>query len=420
MELFFYNVFLLSFKLGVRIAALFNTKAKKWLDGRKGIWQNLELSVGNQPSKIVWVHCASLGEFEQGRPVIEAIKSKYPNVKILLTFFSPSGYEIRKNYAGADSVFYLPMDGADNAKRFFETVKPSLVIFVKYEFWYHYLKEIKNNKVPLLLISALFRKNSVFFKWYGGLQRQMLSFFDHLFVQDNTSKDLLATIGFSTVSSVAGDNRFDRVVEIAAQFKPVSIIEQFTAGFKTIVAGSTWLEDELLLEKAMATISDSSLKLIIAPHEINEQHIAQIQKLFPGSVLFSQLQDRSQHPFTCNVLIIDNIGMLSQLYNYASITYVGGGFGKGIHNTLEAAVYGKPVLFGPTYHKFREAIDLVNTGGAISITNPEQCVSVIQTLLQDDSAYMNYCKKSKEYVLSNRGATEKILAWIQEKRLLTN
>jgi len=446
--LFFYNIFLILFKAGIRIAVLFNVKAKKWLHGRKGIWEKLETEVGgkrsevrSQPSKIIWVHCASLGEFEQGRPVIERLRAQGTGHKILLTFFSPSGYEIRKDYKGADWVFYLPMDGPQIANRFLQIVNPSLVIFVKYEFWYYYLKNIKQNNTPLLLISALFRENSIFFKWYGGLQRKMLSFFNHLFVQNETSKRLLDSIGLANNTSVSGDSRFDRVIEIAESFTPIPAIGKFVGNSKTIVAGSSWPEDEEILQKTFNVINDTSLKLIIAPHEVNKEHIAEVQKLFPDSILFSELtEDNKQsaignrqlttdnkqeatgnrQPTTCNILIIDNIGMLSRLYKYAYITYIGGGFGKGIHNTLEAAVYGKPVLFGPAYRKFNEAIDLVNNGGAISINNAGDCIDAMQKLILNDSAYAKSCEKSKDYVYANRGATEKIMNFIQEKRLLTN
>ena len=414
------------------------------MDGRKGIWEKLKSEAGSRrsdDSKIIWVHCASLGEFEQGRPLIEKLKAQDAGYKILLTFFSPSGYEIRKNYIGADWVFYLPMDGPQNAKRFMQIVNPSLVIFVKYEFWYYYLKEIKKRNIPLLLVSALFRENSVFFKWYGGLQRKMLFFFDHLFVQNEASKKLLDNISLANACSVSGDTRFDRVIEIAEQFTPVPGIESFVGDCKTIVAGSTWPEDEEVLQKTITAINDPSLKLIIAPHEINKEHITQLQKLFPGAVLFSeitndnkqlaidnrqlanntrQLTTSIQHPASSNILIIDNIGMLSRLYKYAYITYIGGGFGKGIHNTLEAAVYGKPVVFGPAYHKFNEAIDLINNEGAISINNTENCILIIQKLVTDNSAYAKSCESSKEYVYANKGATNKIMEYIQEKRLLTN
>ena len=444
--LFVYNIFLLLFKAAVPISALFNVKAQKWVKGRRNIFDILEASIAGN-GKVIWVHCASLGEFEQGRPVIEKLRTNYPNYKLLLTFFSPSGYEIRKGYNGVDWVFYLPMDGPKNAKHFLQIIKPSLVIFVKYEFWYYYLKEIKDSDTPLLLISALFRERSIFFKWYGGLQRKMLSFFDHLFVQNETSKRLLDSIGLGDKSSVCGDTRFDRVIEIAEKFNPLPAIEKFIGYNKTIVAGSTWPQDEQVLQATIITINDPSLKLIIAPHEIDKGHIAQLQKLFPKAVLYSQLTTHNSPTFailsdevlkkseatvgtpltthhspltTSNTLIIDNIGILSRLYQYAYITYIGGGFGKGIHNTLEAAVYGKPVLFGHVYKKFQEAIDLVNNGGAISINNPEDCIAAIQTLIQDEKAYAGSCEKSKDYVYANSGATDKIMKFIQEKRLLTN
>jgi 3-deoxy-D-manno-octulosonic-acid transferase len=254
----------------------------------------------------------------------------------------------------------------------------------------------------------------------------MLSFFDHLFVQNETSKSLLDNIGFTAKSSVCGDTRFDRVIEIAESFTAIPAIEKFVGNSKTIVAGSTWPDDEEVLQITLKTINDPSLKLIVAPHEINKEHIAQVQKLFPDSILFSELTNSNRQlaiggqQATSNVLIIDNIGMLSRLYKYATITYIGGGFGKGIHNTLEAAVYGKPVLFGPAYHKFNEAIDLVNNGGAISINNAEDCITAIRKFIRDDSAYIKSSEKSKDYVYTNKGATEKIMKYIQEKRLLTN
>ncbi|MGZ8524780.1 MAG: 3-deoxy-D-manno-octulosonic acid transferase, partial [Chitinophagaceae bacterium] len=290
MGLFFYNIFLCVFKCGVRIAALFNRKARKWVHGRKDIWKRLESELATQKSKITWVHCASLGEFEQGRPLMERLRKQGAGHKVLLTFFSPSGYEIRKDYKGADWVFYLPMDGSNNAKRFLEIVKPALVIFVKYEFWYYYLKVIKDSKTPLVLVSAFFRENSIFFKWYGGLQRKMLSFFDHLFVQNEISKRLLDKIGLAGKCSVAGDTRFDRVIEIAENFSPIPFIERFIGNNKAIVAGSTWPRDEQVLQKTIEAINDPSLKLIIAPHEINEGHITEVQRLFPGSILLSDLE----------------------------------------------------------------------------------------------------------------------------------
>lgn len=370
------------------------------------------------------MHCASLGEFEQGRPLLEKLRSLYPDHKFLLTFFSPSGYEIKKDYKGADWVFYLPMDGPQNAKRFLRIVHPSLVVFVKYEFWYYYLKKIKYRNIPLLLVSALFWEKMSFFKWYGAMQRKMLSRFDHLFVQDETSKRLMDGIGLSSITTISGDTRFDRVIDIAKNAEAVPLIEKFIGPGKAIIAGSTWPEDEEVLKKIMEAVKYPPVKLIIAPHEINEKHLASIQELFPDAVRMSQLASTSKLASkeslrtSTNVLIIDNIGLLSRLYKYAYITYVGGGFGKGIHNTLEAAVYGKPVVFGPVFHKFKEAADLIKNGGAISINNAEEGIDAVQKLLNDKQLRVDYCNRSRDYVYASKGATEKITGFIQEKRLL--
>jgi len=394
------------------IAALFNPKAKKWVQGRKNIFQKLEKATAGHQS-IIWIHCASLGEFEQGRPLLEKLKAdpSFKHAKFLLTFFSPSGYEIRKDYKGADWVFYLPMDGPQNAKRFLEIVNPSLVIFVKYEFWYYYLKKIKYRNIPLILVSALFWREMSFFKWYAGMQRKMLSRFDHLFVQDQTSKQLLDDIGLSSVTSISGDTRFDRVIDIAESAEPLPLIEQFIRNNKVIIAGSTWPEDEEVLKQSINAVNDPNLKLIMAPHEISEKHIASITELFPGCIRYSQLNSNTGS----NVLIIDNIGLLSRLYKYATITYIGGGFGKGIHNTLEAAVYGKPVIFGPVFHKFKEAADLIRSGGAFTISSAEESINIINQLLSDDEKLRESGKSSGDYVYSNRGATDRIIHFLKEK-----
>ena len=369
------------------------------------------------------MHCASLGEFEQGRPLLEKIRIHYPQYKILLTFFSPSGYEAKKNYDGAAWIFYLPLDGARNARKFLEIVHPSLVIFVKYEFWYYYLKKIKYRNIPLILVSALFRKNMSFFKWYGKLQRKMLGRFDHLFVQNQRSKDLIENIGLSGICSISGDTRFDRVIEIAQSFEPISLIEKFIDGNKTLVAGSTWPEDEKVLQKAFN--SNTSLKFIIAPHEIDEKHLNEIQELFPNSILFSRFQTSNLKPQALNTLIIDNIGMLAHLYKYAFVTYVGGGLtSNGVHNVLEAAVYNKIVLFGPWYYKYNEAIGLVKSGGGISF-NPfkkdeKSLQQIIEDLLNNSADYDQRSKAAGDFVFANKGATERIIQFIQEKRLLTN
>ena len=410
----------------MHVASLFNAKAKKWIVGRKNIFEKLEQSIGNSASignggSVIWMHCASLGEFEQGRPVIEELKIRFPKYKILLTFFSPSGYEAQKNYKGADWVFYLPMDGPKNAKRFLEIVKPSLVVFVKYELWYYYLKKIKYRQIPLLLISALFRKDMSFFKWYGGLQVKILSRFDHLFVQNKSSKDLIDSVGLGGITTISGDTRFDRVIDIAENFQPVPVIEKFIGDNKSIIAGSTWKEDEEVLQKVIAAIDDPSLKLIIAPHEITEKHIKEIKDLFPSALLFSELKNNNQQTTESNVLVIDNIGMLSKLYYYSYLSYIGGGLkSNGIHNVLEAAVYNKIVLFGPFYKKYSEAIGLVASGGGLSFIDEEDLKVQIENLLLNNEEYNQRSKASGDFVLSNKGATEKIIQFIQEKRLLTN
>lgn len=426
MSIFLYTIFLWLFRAVLQIASLFNPKAKKWVNGRKGIFKKMEQAIP-AGGKIIWMHCASLGEFEQGRPVLEKIRSEMANrkinYKVLLTFFSPSGYEAQKNYAGADWVFYLPMDSPRNAKRFLEIVRPSLVIFVKYEFWYYYLKKIKYRNIPLLLISAMFRKDMSFFKWYGKLQRKILSRFDHLFVQNPESKELLDEIGLSAICSVSGDTRFDRVIEIASAATKIPGIEKFIGNSRVIIAGSTWPEDEVVLQKVFTAMNDSSLKLILAPHDINNKHLKEINKLFPGSVLYSELT--SQNSTITNVLIIDNIGMLSRLYSYASITYIGGGLRKpGVHNVLEAAVYYKPVLFGSYFHKYNEAIGLVQAGGGLPFydkkRNGVMLGELLEALLINEEEYAYRCKAAGEFVQSNKGAVQKIVQFIQEKRLLTS
>ncbi len=421
MSVILYNVFLFFFKTGIFISSLFNEKAGKWLKGRRNALERINEKIDHE-SKIIWMHCASLGEFEQGRPLLEKIKTIYPVYKILLTFFSPSGFEAQKNYKGADWIFYLPLDGPSTARKFLETVNPVLVIFVKYEFWYYYLKKIKYRNIPLILVSALFRDDMSFFKWYGGLQRKMLSRFDHLFVQNQESMDLMNKIGLGKISSISGDTRFDRVIEIAQQFEPVKLISEFIQDAPAIVAGSTWPDDEQALSNAFNHLS-TKIKLIIAPHEVDEKHIQELKKLFPEAVLYSQLN--SEKLILSNILIIDSIGLLSKIYRYATICYVGGGLrNMGVHNVLEAAVYFKPVLFGPHYHKYKEAVGLVQSGGALSFDDPKKngamLTGLISGLLISKNEY-DYCSKAAgSFVESNRGATQKIMDYVQVKRLLTS
>jgi 3-deoxy-D-manno-octulosonic-acid transferase len=418
LAVFFYNIFLLLYRAAVWLASAWNEKARKWRAGRKNIFETIRSSMQNVTSPVMWMHCASLGEFEQGRPVIEKIKKQIPGCTLIVTFFSPSGYEIKKNYAGADHVFYLPVDSKRNARKFLDIVNPSLVVFVKYDYWYYYLHEIKQRKINCLLISAVFREEQSFFKWYGGLQRKMLCCFTHLFVQDEGSKILLRNIGLDNCT-VSGDTRFDRVAEIAEKFEPVPLIEEFIDKKKVIVAGSTWKEDEEIIARYIHDRDPSTAvedyRWIIAPHEINEKHISELKKLFTNCILYSELE--KNYNKEKKVLIIDCIGLLSRLYYYATVVYVGGGFGKaGVHNVLEAAVYGRPVLFGPIYYQFLEAKELIEKGGAMSIANYDDFESGINNLsLREDMS-----RKSKEYVYAKKGAAEKILQYIQENRLLTS
>ena len=407
-----YSVFIFLFRLGIAISALWNEKAKAWIGGRKNFFKELE-SEFSAKKQTIWIHCASAGEFEQGKPVIERLKEHYPSYPIVVSFFSPSGFGVGKKYGLADHIVYLPLDTPANAKRFVEIINPTLVVFIKYDYWYFHLKEVAAKKIPLLLASAIFRKQSIFFKPYGSLHRSMLYFFQHIFVQDKSSKEALRTINVDNCS-VAGDTRFDRVTEIAAKAERLDKIENFVANNKILVAGSTWPDDEKLLEVLLDKNSD--LKIIIAPHEINKSHILQLQALFPSAILYSQMGENQDS----KILIVDNIGMLSRLYRYAALTYIGGGFNKsGIHNTLEAAVWGKPVIFGPNYKKFKEAKELIEKGAAYSINNSEELNTIAERWLKNSEAYNKASLAAELYVKDNTGATQKIVDYIQENRLLT-
>ena len=420
-----YNLFLFLYSCGIRVVAIANPKARKWISGRKDIFETIysklktqNLSIAMTGSKPIWIHCASLGEFEQGRPLLEELKATNPKQKIVLTFFSPSGYEVMKDYIGADFVFYLPMDSPVHAKKFLDAVNPSLVLWVKYEYWFYYLTEIKRRNIPTLLVSGIFRKNQPFFKWYGNIWRKMLESFTHFFVQNKESQKLLATLGFTKNVTLNGDTRFDRVLEIAEHFAPIAGIEKFCGDSQVIVAGSTWEEDEIELLHFVNV--HKNVKFIIAPHEIDKVNLKDVKDEFPRAIFYSELENNQQS--TLNILIIDNIGMLSRLYKYATITYVGGGYGAdGVHNVLEAAVYGKPVVFGPVYEKFDEAIGLVNAGGAISIDGgPVKVENVLNNLLNDEAERKRMGEAARQFVYENAGASKKIMQFIQEKRLLTN
>ncbi|MBI3882655.1 MAG: 3-deoxy-D-manno-octulosonic acid transferase [Sphingobacteriales bacterium] len=340
MSILLYKIFIQLYILGIKILSIRNQKAKLWLKGRKAfpVINLLE----KQP--VSWMHCASLGEYEQGRPVIAAVKAQYPETVIVLTFVSPSGFEIQKKYAGADYIFYLPVDSASNAKKFIDNINPTLVLWVKYEYWFYYLTELKQRRIPVLLLSGIFRNSQPFFQWYGKLWKSMLASFNHFFVQTEQSKDLLAGIHIKENVSVSGDTRFDRVVTIAEKFNSIPFIEAFCGIGKVIVAGSTWDDDEAVLAHYAKT--NPGIKFIIAPHEIGEENLKDIKTQFPSAIFYSELELNKNKELP-NCLIIDNIGMLSRIYKYATIAYVGGAFAEGLHNILEAAVIYKKRSFKP-------------------------------------------------------------------------
>ncbi len=404
-----YNIGIYLYYFGIFIFSFFNAKAKKWWDGRKGLLQKCE-TLFNKNEKIAWFHAASLGEFEQGRTVIEKFKIQHPEFKILLTFFSPSGYEIRKNYANADYVLYLPIDTPYNAKNFIEIVNPNIVFFIKYEFWFNYLKNLNNKQIPVYLISGIFRPQQHFFKFYGNWFRTQLKDFTHFFVQYDASKQLLQSIGINNVT-VSGDTRFDRVSEIAITKKSFPIVEKFKSANRILLAGSSWEADEEILIDFMK-LETPHLRYIIAPHEIHKERIQQLQAKLPlSSILLSEATEDNVN--NANVLIINNIGILSHLYQYATIAMIGGGFGKGIHNILEAATFGNPVLFGSNYHKFSEAVQLINLGGAFEFSDCKSFENKTHSLLNNSAFFEQTKKICLDYVNMNKGATDIILKSIQ-------
>lgn len=410
-----YNFFIGAYRILIAFVALWNKKAQEWTRGQKNLFNELERRIDPADSYI-WMHCASAGEFEQGKPVLEALKAQYPHYKVLITFFSPSGYQSGKKYKGADLISYLPLDTKRNAGKFLQVVNPQLVIFVKYEYWYHHLKAVADRRIPLLLVSSIFRKSQVFFKSYGGFYRNILNLYNWIFVQEEESVQLLKSIGINHCS-IGGDTRFDRVSAIVQNFTELEHISRFAGSDKVLIAGSTWPDDEGLIADFYKEYANK-LKLIIAPHEINKGHIDHLFKLFPDALAYSEIESKGLN--NSPVLIIDNVGMLSRLYHYATITYIGGGFNKsGIHNTLEAAVWGKPVIFGPNYQKFKEARELVSVGAGFSVTTATELKQHATALLQNDALLSQSSQSAREYVQANKGATGKIMEYIQENRLLT-
>ena len=399
-----YNIGIFIFSALTYLVAPFNSKALLLIKGRKKWAEKISEKI-KPGDRTIWIHCASLGEFEQGRPVIESIKNEMPELKIVLTFFSPSGYEIRKNYPHADCIVYLPSDTPGNASKFVRLINPEFVIFVKYEFWNNYISSLFKNNVPLYLISSIFRTDQHFFKWYGSFFRGILKKFRKIFVQDELSLELLSGIGLENVS-LAGDTRFDRVLQIAGTARDIRQIEQFRGNEKLFLAGSSWKQDEEIISQYI-NLCPGRMKWIFAPHEIDKLNIERLEKLFEVStVRFSEFSEADND---ARVLIMDNIGMLSSAYKYAYIAAIGGGFGKGIHNILEPACWGIPVLFGPEYKKFREAIDLINEKGAMTFNSYNEFSEILDELLKNEPLYIKSAKTAVDYVTKNAGATGKIL-----------
>lgn len=418
--LFLYRIFIGIYPIAAWILGFVNPKAKQWHTGRKEILTQIAAALTSNTKPIIWMHCASLGEFEQGRPVLEGLQKQYPNYSILLTFFSPSGYEVHKNYAGADYVFYLPMDSAGNARKFLNITNPSIAIFVKYEFWHYYLSQLKKLQIPTILIAGIFRKDQLFFKWYGSFYKNLLSCFTAFFVQDKSSQSLLQTIGINNEVYLGGDTRFDRVIEIAAAFTPIDPIAHFCNNSLVLVAGSTWFQDDETIAHFEKT--NPNIKFIIAPHDITNQRLQNCLGLYKNAVLYSDyVKGYNTVPQNVNTLIINNVGMLSKLYHYATVTFIGGGFGAdGIHNCLEAAVHYKPVLFGPVYDKYIEATGLVDAGGAISIEDALDFEAVANKLFSNEADRIKMGQDAGAFVHAHKGASAKIMHYIQEKRLLTS
>ncbi len=410
-----YSIVIHLYAFTVALISPFHKKARMM---RLGQWKTNSILRDkiDKKAKYIWFHASSLGEFEQGRPMIEKIKKQYPEYKVLLTFFSPSGYEVRKNYNGADVICYLPFDTPYRVNKFLNLANPAIAVFIKYEFWSNYLHELKRRQIPVYIISSIFRPDQIFFKWYGKKYRDVLRCFTHLFVQDERSKDLLKELAIENVS-VCGDTRFDRVLDVRNQAREIPLVEQFVKSsvdkpIQTLVAGSSWPQDEEILIPYFNEHTD--LKLIIAPHEIHHEHLLYIESLLkrPSVRLSDTLHDPNLLEGK-DCLIVDSFGLLSSIYRYGDIAYIGGGFGAGIHNTLEAAVYGIPVLFGPKYHKFKEARDLIQVGGAFSITSADELRVKLDELITYPELLQAAGDAAGNFVKDNIGVTDKILSVIK-------
>lgn len=391
--------------IAIKVAALFDAKAKKWVEGRKN-WRTRYPETLKNCQDGIWMHCASLGEFEQGRPLLEELNATHPELPVVVSFYSPSGYEVRKNWEGADAVIYLPHDTPKNARDLIEMIRPKAVIWVKYEFWFSYLTALKSNETPLFLVSGIFRPLQHFFRWWGKWFARQLRGFTVIFVQDERSKELLARLGYSSV--VTGDTRFDRVISIAEQTIDLPAIEAFKADHECIVAGSSWPQEEAFLANYLRERRERKLKLIVVPHEVDEAHISALSKLFGSdSVVFSAY--RPDAHADKRVLIVDRVGMLSVLYRYADLAVIGGGFGAGIHNVAEAAVYGVPVLFGPAHIKFNEALGLLDCGGAFDFFEGQELADLLDQLLHDYALRIRSGQAAEAFIRNGSGAS-KIIA----------
>ena len=406
--LLLYNLALQLYALLLRLAAPLVPKAAAWVAGRRGLLARIRQTVAADPAPRVWMHCASLGEFEQGRPLLEALRQRRPELKIVLTFFSPSGYEVRKNWPGADYIFYLPLDTPPHARAFLAAVRPELAFFVKYEFWHHYLAELRRRGVPTVAVSAIFRPGQAFFQPWGGFFRRMLACFTHIFTQNEASAELLRGIGLTQVS-VAGDTRFDTVVATAtARPRALPLLDAFASDWAPVfIIGSSWTEDLAVLTPLLRRYQDE-LRFLVAPHEITEANLQAVEAALPGRVL-RYSRATPANAAAARLLLVDNVGLLSQLYRYGHFAYVGGAFGKGLHNTLEAAAFGLPLFFGPNYGKFQEAIDLVELACAFPVRTAEELEVAFTRLYHDEAARLRVQDAALDYVHEQAGATGRIL-----------
>lgn len=415
--MFIYNLVVRLYGLIIFVASARKTKARQWVEGRKD-WRNgLRYRVaGLKPGKRVWVHCASYGEFEQGRPVIEAIKKQQPEHVVILSFFSPSGYEAFKNWSGADLICYLPLDTKANAEEFISIIRPQTVIFIKYEFWVNFLFSLRRQNIPTFLVSAVFKPHHPFFKWYGGIFRRSLLTFTRLFIQDEASARLLDRIGLKNYD-ICGDTRFDRVVELRNTFKPQPFFETFCENRQVIIAGSTWPKDEELLAEAFKSLNRSNLKLVFAPHHVDDRNIRNLEQLLRSQKLSYTLFSDKEPDLNAEVLVLNVMGLLNRIYHYADVTYIGGGFNSGIHNCLEPAVYLKPVLFygGDDYHKYNEAVDLLKMGAARNVPTAAEAEQAIRYFLENEGAVKEVKEKLSAYFEKNSGTTEKVLDFINRQ-----